>query len=1310
LNTFEITIQRKVGRNWPLVVRHIPGASALALWSHGTLEIDPQKLETLSPISREFGSSLGKALFRDDIRDAFVRAVAEAKSAGEALRVLLFIESEDLRALHWEQLHAPFDRGWDYLLLNQSTPFSLYLPSQIERRFPPIGRRDLRALILVAGAEELEGDWGLVPFDVNATVESVRAALGEIPSDVLSSTPDTLALPSLDSLSKQLVGGEYTLLHIVAHGAYNAEQSETALYFPKDGKRGPVTSSELIERLSRMERLPQFTFLSTCESADPQAESGLGGLAQRLVRELGMPAVLAMTDKVSIPTAQALSTAFYTRLREHGEVDRALSEALGTLQGKFDVTVPALFSRLGGRPLFSDSLDRPLTEAEVRFGLDQLPLIVKERAPVLTEESEKLLAKVTAHLGVDTESLSAESRHEYELNLNALNQLCTEVLDMSFNALALGGKPPDYDDRCPFPGLKAFHPEDSEFFFGREALVEKLGNRLKEHNFLAVLGPSGSGKSSLVLAGLVPSLGKSWAYLTPGNDPTTELNKLKDDQHLIVIDQFEELFTLTTDEPARQEFIDRLLTLAKTHQVVITMRADFWGEIALYSDLRDEMQAHQELVAPMSPDELHQAIDRQAEKVGLRFEADLGQDILEDVQDEPGAMPLLQHTLLLLWERRHGRWLRLDEYRAIGRVQKAIAQTADSLYEGLNPTEQERVRDIFMRLTRLDEETDIEQNRDTRRKVVLDELVPAGSDLSQTQALVNKLADARLVVTSESLDGKEQFVEVAHEALIRHWPRLSKWLDDNRQDLLLHQGLTEASNQWRKLEHDPGALYRGVRLQQVQELAESYPDWITQAEQEFLDASHENTREEAEQAQRLSRARRTQIILGSAASLLVFGLIVVVLAANGFFAPRQMDGIFNVAVADFGEVGANGQVVASDTGAQISEWATGYLRDTLGNDPNIQIWPNQGGLFNRTSVGFVAPSDVAKTAADINANLMFFGSIETDESPAQLGLGFYILPQFDYHFEDIQGSYSPGRPIRIVDLKNPGPSVQSELEKQSTVIAQLAIGLTQVQLGESEGALGAFTRTAETDPNSAIVQFFIGRENLTLADLYPERRETYQQAAEQAFQKAIDLDDQYARAYIGLGSVYTDRSAELITVALQSEQAIDPQASVWADLAVQTYQKALDLDPDPVAYGNPVADVARMALGHAYRLQGQVAYLQGDYASALAFFDQALAALEEVRPHFETSVLENESHRRYLAQVYEYLGETYKWQGIAFESTLDYEAAIKSYESALAAYQSCIAQAENSPDLIIQDEIVGQSCQPYEEETQSLYDSLTGEQ
>jgi tetratricopeptide (TPR) repeat protein len=1301
MNTFEITIQRKTGQHWPLVIRHQPGTGALALWSRGTLELDTKKLETLLPTGREFGQALGKAVFRDDIRDSFVRAVAEAKAADEPLRVLLFIEAEDLRHLHWEQLHAPLDRGWDYLLLNQSTPFSLYLPSQIERRYPPIGRRDLRALVLVAGPEELAGDYGLEPFDVAATVASIRAALGEIPADVLASVPDAVGPPTLEALVEQLIAGRHTLLHIVAHGAYKAEKDETDIYFPRDAKRGPIRSGELIERPSRLDRLPQFTFLSTCESADPRAETGLGSLAQRLVRDLGMPAVLAMTDKVSIPTAEALASTFYARLREHGEIDRALGEALGTLQGRFDLTVPALFSRLGGRPLFSDSLDRPLTAEEVRFGLDRLPALVKQRAPVLLADSETLADRLRSPLGADLSALSADSRREFDLTLNALNQLCAETLDISFNALALGQDPPAYDDRCPFQGLMAFKPENKEFFFGREALVEKLQNKIREHNFLAVLGPSGSGKSSLVFAGLVPALGLPWVSLNPGNDPAAAFASVTEEHRLIIIDQFEELFTLASDDSARQAFISKMLDLAQTRKVILTLRADFWGEIARYAALKDEMQAHQELVPPMTPDELRQAIERQAEKVGLRFEADLSEDILDDVQDEPGAMPLLQHALLLLWERRHGRWLRQDEYRAIGGIQKAIAKTADDLYESLSQAEQRRVRDIFMHLTRLDEDSDGE-TRDTRRRMALEELVPAGQSPEATVTLVNRLADARLVVTGQT-------VEVAHEAIIRHWPRLRAWLDENRQELLLHARLADAACQWRILDRDPGALLRGIRLERAQTLAQTRPEWITQSEREYLDLSLENAHREAAQAQRLRLARRTQLLLGGAAVLLVLGLFAV-LWFNGFFAPARMNGIFNVAVADFGETAPDGQVNTSDAGEQVGGWAVNYLRETLQDDPNVEIWPRKGGPLDRTRIGLVASADAGDKASEIGANLIYFGVIQPSGSQAELSLGFYIAPQFEYRFEDIQGRYAPGRPIRIADLGNPGPSVQAELEKQSTLIARLALGLTQVQLGNSEQALRAFEQAAQADPASAVAQFFIGRESLFLANQAPGQGESYRQAAEAAFQKSINLDSTYARAYIGLGSVYTDRAADLLDDALSSGQPLDLSAFTHIEQAIQSYRSALDLEPDPAKYGNPVADVARMALGHAYQLQGTAAALSGDAPAALAAFEQAAALLDEARLAFESSVGENESHRRYLAQVYEYLGETRQWQGYAHELAFEYPEAKQSYEMALAAYELCIAQAENTPDLIIRDQIVGLYCQPYALDTQSQLEIFNGEQ
>ncbi len=248
-------------------------------------------------------------------------------------------------------------------------------------------------------------------------------------------------------------------------------------------------------------------------------------------------------------------------------------------------------------------------------------------------------------------------------------------------------------------------------------------------------GPSGSGKSSLVMAGLIPALeqqhpGLRWSVIKPGDDiPQASIGNRKTEienpPSLLVVDQFEELFTLT-DAKQRQAFIDRLLAAAQAQLVVLTIRADFWGECAFYPALKAEMQAYQELIPPMDLAELRSAMEQQAQSVGLRFEADLANTLLDDVAGEPGAMPLLQHALLELWKRRHGRWLRAEEYRALGGVRQAIARTADGIYDQATPEEKRRIRDIFLRLTRLDEDAVAsEERRDTRRRVPFADLVPA---------------------------------------------------------------------------------------------------------------------------------------------------------------------------------------------------------------------------------------------------------------------------------------------------------------------------------------------------------------------------------------------------------------------------------------------------------------------------------------------------------------------------------------------------------------------------------------------------------
>lgn len=845
MNTFEITLQRKLDASWPVVVEYTTPDEQLPVRRDGAFVIDLATLVPLEDDPHAYGTALGKAVFTDEVRAAFVEARA---GMDNELRVLLNVEAADLKTLRWERLCAPLHRAWPFLALDQSVPFSLYLPSLTDQRFPPIGRRELRALIVAASPDGLP-DYGLESFDVAAAVDNVRSALGDIPSDVLAPGEGHAGPPTLERISECITADHHTLLHIVCHGQVlkdGPQAGETVLYLSTaDGKVAPVTATKLIERfqsLGGMGGLPHLAFLSTCESASPAAEGAFGGLAQRLVRELGMPAVVAMTEKVTIATAEALASTFYKRLREHGEVDRALVEATAGLVERPDITVPALYSRLGGRPLFSESVDRPLTATEINAGLDRLKDLLHQRAPIL--EPQLAAAAETLRDGAEAKpaALSDAARQERADAMQEVRSLCLEATDLDFDALATGKDPPPYDSRQPFRGLYAFGPDDQAFFFGREGLVARLKTRLDEHPFLAVLGPSGSGKSSAVLGGLLPALHRPFEIFTPSADPLAQLSaKLKaaEPSAVLVVDQFEELFTLSSDGSSRSEFIKELLSQTGEHPVVITMRADFWGECAPFPALREAMQAHQELIAPMDAVELRRAMELQAGAVGLRFEADLANTLVDEVEGEPGAMPLLQQALLELWKRRHGRWLRAAEYRAIGGVKEAIAHTADDLYMALGQADQGRVQDIFVRLTRLDDATGAGvTRRDTRRRVAAIELVPAGADPTPTKTLLAKLADARLVVTSVNAVTGDEEVEVVHEALIRYWPRLRSWLDEGRASLRIREGIREAAREWQAADQaDTLLVHRGGRLDDAVTMSKQPRYALNAVEQAYLDAA-----------------------------------------------------------------------------------------------------------------------------------------------------------------------------------------------------------------------------------------------------------------------------------------------------------------------------------------------------------------------------------------------------------------------------------------------------------------------------------------
>ena len=514
--------------------------------------------------------------------------------------------------------------------------------------------------------------------------------------------------------------------------------------------------------------------------------------------------------------------------------------------------------------------DVPLSSEEIENGLTRFAQYLPERAPVLQDPFSSIAKKLRATLGADQNSLSPALKAQREDGVDRMKLMCMEVTDISFRAMCLGQNPPPYDSRPPFLGLFAFRPEDREFFFGRDALVQKLVARIKAHPFLAVLGASGSGKSSLVMAGLVPALEAQMSYLTPSSAPLSQLLTAKESasaKTIFIIDQFEELFTHPHDAAERADFIHALLDLTQTNRVVITMRADFWGEVAIYSDLKQAMQEHQELIAPMTVDELHSAMEKQAAVVGLRFDPTLSESILAEVKGEPGAMPLLQHALWELWNRRHGLWIKAEEYQAFGGVKQAIASTAEEVYASCSDFERARVRDIFLRLTRLDESG---EGRDTRRRVLIEELIPVNSDSSVTINLLNKLADARLIVKTD------KDVEVAHEALIRHWSRLTEWLNEDRDNLRLREGVSESAREWDASKRDDSLLnHRGGRLELALAMCKLPRYQLNPIEQAYLNACVAlRIKEQRERERRLRYTVITSIVVAIIFLVLgSFGLI-----------------------------------------------------------------------------------------------------------------------------------------------------------------------------------------------------------------------------------------------------------------------------------------------------------------------------------------------------------------------------------------------------------------------------------------------------
>ncbi|MFJ7212969.1 NACHT and WD repeat domain-containing protein [Amycolatopsis sp. NPDC098790] len=461
------------------------------------------------------------------------------------------------------------------------------------------------------------------------------------------------------------------------------------------------------------------------------------------------------------------------------------------------------------------------------------------------------------------------------------------------------------DGEAPYLGLAAFQAKDADRFFGRRRLVEELLDRLSHKRFVAVFGASGAGKSSVLRAGLVPRLragadSRLVLVQTPGarplekcaarlaaltgdtaarvhqdltEDPST-LHRLVDralagrgaDAELVlVVDQFEEVFTPGKDDTEHAGFLDALVAAAGTRnsrcRVVAGVRSDFYAHCTAHPGLVEAMRDAQVVVGPMSAEELTEAVTRPAALAGYQVESALLATLVAQAGNRAGMLPLLSHALFETWRRRRGFVLGLAGFEAAGGIDGALAQTAEAVFAELAPAQQDVARRLFLRLTAFGDGT-----QDTKRRVSRDELDPADADLA---VVLDALAAARLLVLDRDS------VEIAHEALIRCWPRLRDWLSEDRDGRRVHRQLTDATGIWESVDRDPGALYRGTRLAVARDWAAGDESVLTARERAFLAAGVA-----AETAERLAARRRARRLRQLVALLSV--LLVLATAATAF--------------------------------------------------------------------------------------------------------------------------------------------------------------------------------------------------------------------------------------------------------------------------------------------------------------------------------------------------------------------------------------------------------------------------------------------
>jgi DNA-binding SARP family transcriptional activator/WD40 repeat protein/energy-coupling factor transporter ATP-binding protein EcfA2 len=495
-------------------------------------------------------------------------------------------------------------------------------------------------------------------------------------------------------------------------------------------------------------------------------------------------------------------------------------------------------------------------------------------AAPLRERRWELFALAQYQAGRQAEALAtvrrARSTLAEELGLDpgpGLVALQTAILRQDPSLVASSALP-EPSEWCPYVGLVPYDVDDAEAFFGRDREVADCLHRLAEHGVLVIVGPSGSGKSSLLRAGVAAAIqrrGQRVEVVTPGPEPTQALPPRGGPTHrtVLIVDQCEEAVTLCRDPEEQGRFFAALARRAVDGELVIALRADRLGEVSAHPTFARIVERGLYLLGRMGAADLRAAIDGPAHQAGLLLEPGLIDLLLRDVEGEPGALPLLSHALRETWERREGRTLTIAGYQATDGIHGAVAKSAEQVYEQSSPELRPVLRDLLLRLVSPSPEGEPVRTRVPRRQVLLD---------AEHEQMIEALVRARLLTSDEDA------IELAHEALARAWPRLRGWLDDDVEGQHVRRHLTAAADSWDNMGRPDSELYRGVRLVRALEWRERTRPDLSPPERDFLEVSKKR-----DTAEEHAIHRRRRALVGS----LVAGLAVTAILATTAFLGQQ---------------------------------------------------------------------------------------------------------------------------------------------------------------------------------------------------------------------------------------------------------------------------------------------------------------------------------------------------------------------------------------------------------------------------------------